>query len=66
MPSLPKAPSTTPKKRLGKGKSQPENALTKVNDIFIEWRHRCEEAPGDSRFGRTFFESPAPIRLTVR
>ena len=21
-----------------------------------EWRHRCEEEPGDSRFGRTFFE----------
>ena len=44
------------KKRLGKGKSSLKNALTKVNDIFIEWRHRCEEAPGDSRFGRTFFE----------
>ena len=44
------------KKLLGKGKSSLKNALTKVNDIFIEWRHRCEEAPGDSRFGRTFFE----------
>ena len=44
------------KKRLGKGKSSLKNALTKVNDIFIEWRHRCEEVPGDSRFGRTFFE----------
>ena len=44
------------KKRLGKGKSSLKNALTKVNDIFIEWRHRCEEALGDSRFGRTFFE----------
>ena len=44
------------KKRLGKGKSSLKSALTKVNDIFIEWRHRCEEAPGDSRFGRTFFE----------
>ena len=44
------------KKRLGKGKSSLKNALTKVNDIFIKWRHRCEEAPGDSRFGRTFFE----------
>ena len=41
---------------MGKGKSSLKNALTKVNDIFIEWRHRCEEAPGDSRFGRTFFE----------
>ena len=44
------------KKRLGKGKSSLKNALTKVNNLFIEWRHRCEETPGDSRFGRTFFE----------
>lgn len=44
------------KKRLGKGKSSLKNALTKVNNIFIEWRHRCEEALGDSRFGRTYFE----------
>ena len=44
------------KKRLGKGKSSLKNALTKVNNIFIEWRHRCEEVPGDSRFGRTYFE----------
>lgn len=44
------------KKRLGKGKSALKNALTKVNNLFIEWRHRCEETPGDSRFGRTFFE----------
>ena len=44
------------KKRLGKGKSSLKNALTKVNNIFIEWRHRCEEVLGDSRFGRTYFE----------
>ena len=44
------------KKRLGKGKSSLKNALTKVNNIFIEWRHRCEEILGDSRFGRTYFE----------
>ena len=44
------------KKRLGKGKSSLKNALTKVNNIFIEWRHRCEETDGDDRFGRTFFE----------
>ena len=44
------------KKRLGKGKSSLKNALTKVNNIFIEWRHRCEETPGDSRFGKTYFE----------
>ena len=44
------------KKRLGKGKSSLKNALTRVNNIFIEWRHRCEEVLGDSRFGRTYFE----------
>ena len=44
------------KKRLGKGKSSLKNALTKVNNIFIEWRHRCEESLDDSRFGRTYFE----------
>ena len=44
------------KKRLGNGKSSLKNALTKVNNIFIEWRHRCEEVLGDSRFGRTYFE----------
>ena len=44
------------KKRLGKGKSSLKNTLTKVNNIFIEWRHRCEEVLGDSRFGRTYFE----------
>ena len=44
------------KKRLGKGKSSLKNALTKVNNIFIEWRHRCEEVLGGSRFGRTYFE----------
>lgn len=44
------------KKRLEKGKSSLKNALTKVNNIFIEWRHRCEEVLGDSRFGRTYFE----------
>ena len=44
------------KKRLGKGKSSLKNALAKVNNIFIEWRHRCEEVLGDSRFGRTYFE----------
>ena len=39
------------RKRLGKGKSSLKNALTKINNLFIEWRHRCEEAEG-----RTFFE----------
>ena len=54
--SLAKSAFYDAKKRLGKGKSSLKNALTKVNNIFIEWRHRCEETPGDSRFGRTFFE----------
>ena len=45
------------KKDLGKGKSSLKTALTKVNDHFVQWRHRCEEAAeGDSRFGRTVFE----------
>lgn len=45
------------KKLLGKGKSSLKNALTKVNDVFIEWRHRAEEetAARDGRFGKTFF-----------
>ena len=42
---------------MGKGKSSLKNALTKVNDVFIEWRHRAEEetAARDGRFGKTFF-----------
>ena len=45
------------KKLLGKGKSSLKNTLTKVNDVFIEWRHRAEEetAARDGRFGKTFF-----------
>lgn len=45
------------KKLLGKGKSSLKNALTKVNDVFIEWHHRAEEetAARDGRFGKTFF-----------
>lgn len=39
------------RKRLGKGKSSLKNALTKVNNLFIDWRHRCEETGS-----RTFFE----------
>ena len=44
------------KKRLGPGKSSLKNALNKINEIFISWRHRCEETPADVRFGKTFFE----------
>ena len=40
------------KKRLGKGKSSLKNALTKINNLFIEWRHRCEEAEGRTFFAR--------------
>ena len=54
--SLAKSAFYDAKKRLGKGKSSLKNALAKVNNIFIEWRHRCEEMPGDGRFGKTFFE----------
>lgn len=45
------------RKKLGKGKSALKTALRRVNEIFIEWRHRCEELPADARFGRTFFET---------
>ena len=44
------------KKRLGKGKSSLKNALQTVNTLFLNWRRRCEEAAGDDRFGKTFFE----------
>ena len=40
------------RKRLGKGKSSLKNALTKINNLFIEWRHRCEEAEGRTFFAR--------------
>lgn len=43
------------KKKLGAGKSSLKNALNKVNGIFLDWRHRCEEESADSRFGKTFF-----------
>ena len=44
-------------KLFGIGKSSLKNALTKVNDVFIEWRHRAEEetAARDGRCGKTFF-----------
>lgn len=44
------------KKRLGPGKSSLKNALTKINNHFIDWRHRCEENSGEDRFAGTFFE----------
>lgn len=55
--TLDKASFYHAKKSLGKGKSSLKNALTKVNNHFIEWRHRCEETAGaESRFGPTVFE----------
>lgn len=48
------------KKRLGKGKSSLKQALQRVNDLFVEWRHRCENEEGSSRFGKTFFEKEPP------
>ncbi|MBM6716648.1 ATP-dependent DNA helicase [Gemmiger formicilis] len=55
--SLEKASFYQAKKNLGKGKSSLKTALSRVNDHFIEWRHRCEEAAAreDARFGQTLF-----------
>lgn len=55
--TLDKAAFYQARKDLGKGKSSLKNALSKVNNHFIEWRHRCEEtAAENSRFGQTLFE----------
>ena len=54
--SLSKSEIYDAKKRLGPGKSSLKNALTRVNQLFIDWRHRCEEQAGDSRYGKTIFE----------
>lgn len=55
--SLCKSAFLDAKKRLGAGKSSLKNALNKVNSFFLDWRHRCEEAAADARFGgKTFFE----------
>ena len=48
------------KKCLGKGKSSLKQALQKINNLFVEWRHRCEGSEGDPRFGKTFFEREIP------
>lgn len=44
------------KKRLGKGKSRLKTAVSRVNDLFITWRHKCEAQDGDERFGRVLFQ----------
>ncbi len=44
------------RKLLGKGKSKLKTALTKLNDHFVQWRHRCEETALTSRAGKTFFQ----------
>lgn len=54
--SLCKSAFLDAKKRLGPGKSSLKNALTKINNRFIDWRHRCEENSGEDRFAGTFFE----------
>lgn len=54
--SLCKSAFLDAKKRLGPGKSSLKNALNKVNELFLAWRHRCEEECSDARFGKTFFE----------
>lgn len=54
--SLYKSAFLDAKKRLGAGKSSLKNALNKINTLFLDWRHRCEEEAGDARFGKTFFE----------
>ena len=41
-------------KRLGKGRSRLKTALGRVNEHFLAWRRRCEEAAGE-RFGKTVF-----------
>ena len=42
------------RKRLGKGRSRLKTALGRVNEHFVAWRRRCEEAAGE-RFGKTVF-----------
>lgn len=54
--SLSKSSFLAAKKSLGSGKSSLKNALSKVNNIFLAWRHRCQKEFSDSRFGKTFFE----------
>lgn len=56
--SLCKSDFAAAKKLLGKGKSRLHTALGRVNDCFLSWRHRCEEAAQDNdRFGRTVFQA---------
>ena len=40
--SLCKSAFLDAKKRLGPGKSSLKNALNKVNELFLAWRHRCD------------------------
>lgn len=54
--SLTKSAFYDAKKRLGKGKSSLKNALTKVNNLFIEWRHRCEETPATAALAEPFLK----------
>lgn len=57
--SLTKSAVYDAKKRLGKGKSPLKNALTKVNTLLVEWRHRCEaqeQNANGERFGKVLFQ----------
>ena len=64
--SLCKSAFLDARKRLGPGKSSLKSALQKVNTLFLDWRRRCEEAQGNSRFGRTFFEKNRAEELDRR
>ena len=52
--ALAKSDFLAARKRLGKGRSRLKTALGRVNEHFVAWRRRCEEAAGE-RFGKTVF-----------
>ncbi|MGN0975583.1 MAG: ATP-dependent DNA helicase [Gemmiger sp.] len=47
--SLTKSAVFGAKKKLGKGKSRLKTALGKINEVFVRWRHVCEQAEGNRR-----------------
>lgn len=47
--SLTKSAVYGAKKLLGKGKSRLKTALGKVNEVFLRWRHACEESAAKTR-----------------
>lgn len=53
------------KKQVGKTSRKLSNALKKVNDIFVEQRHRCEEAPvSTGRYSHTLVQPKGEETLT--